>query len=305
VPAPVQPAPVQPAPVQPAPVQPPVEPVPTVPAPVQPAPVQPPVEPVPTVPAPVQPPVEPVPTVPAPDGKLTEWRSVGSTALSDAEAAARVTTVAEIRPNNEAANRYQPSDAELTAFHDARYQAGPNAGRLGDDIVPQRRAVTGRFTGSTDEILQWGAHKWGIPEDILRAVAHQESTWHQSTMGDRQTVADAGLYPVHSRISATEVYESLGLMQIKWRADGSLHPGTEPLRWKSTAFNVDYWAANIRFFYDGTARSWFSRSPSYGPGQAWESVGAWYQPTPWLNAGQLAYIDKVRAKHDTRTWEQF
>jgi hypothetical protein len=242
---------------------------------------------------------------PAVGEKLTEWRPVGSASLSDTQAAARITAAAEIRPENESYNRYWPSDAQLAAFHSARYQAGPNAGVLGDDVIPQRRFVTGRFTGTTDEILQWAAHKWGIPEDILRAVAHQESTWRQSATGDRKTVTDASAYPAHSRISATEVYESLGLMQIKWRPDGSMHPGTEPLRWKSTAFNADYYGAMIRFFYDGTASSWYSKSPSYGPGQAWESIGAWYQPTPWLNAGQLAYIDKVRAKHDTQTWLGF
>ena len=88
--------------------------------------------------------------------------------------------------------------------------------------------------------------------------------------------------------SSTEVYESLGLMQIKWRPDGSLHPGTEPLRWKSTAFNADYHAAMVRFFYDGGARSWYGHGSSYGPGQAWNSVGAWYQPTP---------VDEPTAEH--------
>jgi autotransporter family porin len=35
--------------------------------------------------------------------------------------------------------------------------------------------VTGNFTGTTDEIIQWAAHKWGIDEDVVRSVATAES----------------------------------------------------------------------------------------------------------------------------------
>ena len=29
--------------------------------------------------------------------------------------------------------------------------------------------VDGQFTGTTDEIFQWGACKWGLPEALLRS----------------------------------------------------------------------------------------------------------------------------------------
>ena len=35
------------------------------------------------------------------------------------------------------------------------------------------------WVGTTDEIFQWAACKWGVPDDLLRAVAVRESTWHQ------------------------------------------------------------------------------------------------------------------------------
>ena len=38
-----------------------------------------------------------------------------------------------------------------------------------------QKRVTGDFTGTTDEILQWGACKWGIDADLVRAEAQQES----------------------------------------------------------------------------------------------------------------------------------
>ena len=111
---------------------------------------------------------------------------------------------------------------------------------------------------------------------------------------------NALLYPVLSRLDANSVYESLGLTQIKWRPDGSLNPGTEPLRWKSTAFNADYAGANIRYYFDGYC-DWCG--PGYEPDQEWLSVGAHYQPSPWGNDGMLSYIDHIREHWWGRPWE--
>src|SRR5207248_1560723 len=133
--------------------------------------------------------------------------------------------------------------SEIQAFHQARYQTGGNTGRLGDQVITTIAAVSGNFVGTTDEILQWVSYKWGIPLDVVRAVAQNESNWRMSMLGDAATVPDASAYPAYSRISPTSVYQSLGIMQVKWKADGSLHVGTDPLRYESTAFNVDYWAA--------------------------------------------------------------
>ncbi|PWU22680.1 MAG: hypothetical protein C5B48_09850 [Candidatus Rokuibacteriota bacterium] len=218
---------------------------------------------------------------------ITSWRAPGSLPLSDAAARALVTPRPEIRPANTAANHYVPSAAELAAFHGA------------GSFNPLERYVTGGFSGTTDEILQWGAHKWGIPEDIVRAVAVDESWWKQSGMGDRVDGVNAALYPAQSRIDADSVYQTLGIMQIRWAPDGSLHPGTEPLRWKSTAFSVDYWGATVRYYYDGRC-DWCGSG--YGPGQAWESVGAHYDPYPWRNSGMLSYIGWVQGHVADRTW---
>jgi len=46
------------------------------------------------------------------------------------------------------------------------------------------RRIDGNFTGTTDEIIRWGACKWGFDEDIVRAVAVNESYWRQSQLGD-------------------------------------------------------------------------------------------------------------------------
>jgi hypothetical protein len=233
--------------------------------------------------------------------KVLRWRPVGSLPLSDSAARARVSPTPEDRPENSAENAYVPTSAELDAFHNSVFGGGPNAGDRHDAHNPLIAYVTGGFTGTTDEILQWAAHKWGIPEDVIRAVAVVESYWYQHAMGDRRDGVDASRYPVRSRIDSDSVYESLGIVQVKWRPDGSLNPGTEPLRWRSTAFNVDYAAAGVRYYYDGYA-TW--AGPGYAAGQEWESIGAHYSPSPWRNDKQLEYIARVKGCLTERPWEE-
>ena len=85
--------------------------------------------------------------------------------------------------------------------------------------------------------------------------------------------------------------------------DGSLGPGSNPLRWESTAFNLDYQAAMVRFYYDnpsGARTSW--GDATYAPCQPWRSIGGWYRPYPWGNADQASYIRKVRRDLADRRW---
>ena len=89
---------------------------------------------------------------------------------------------------------------------------------------------------------------------------------------------------------------------MKWngadRADAGV--GSEPLRWKSTAFNLDYALATIRYYFDGRC-DWCSAG--YAAGQAWESIGAWFNPYPWGNSGQRDYMESVKRHLAERTWE--
>jgi hypothetical protein len=222
-------------------------------------------------------------------GLPSSW-GAGLPPLSDAEASALVNPAAETRPDNATANAYVPTQAELDAVHSQAASSNPLL-----------KYVTGGFTGTTDEILQWGARKWGIPPDVVRAVAVRQSNWRQLKMGDPRDGVDASQYPERSRIDSDSVYESLGIMQIKWRPDESLNPGSEPLRWKSTAFNVDYWGATVRYYLDGYC-DWCG--PGYAPGQAWLSIGAHFSPNPWRNDGMLDYISRVQEIRAEQPWEQ-
>jgi hypothetical protein len=226
---------------------------------------------------------------------ITSWRAPGTAPLADADAASRVRAQAENRPANFDENQYRPTAAELAAFRTGRVD---RYGRTMLDFNPLTAHVTGGFSGTTDEILQWAAHKWGIPEDVVRAAAVTESNWNMSQLGDRRTVGDPSIYPSFSRVAGTsEVYESLGILQVKWNPD--THWGTEPLRWRSTAFNVDYWAATVRYYYDGRC-DWCS--PGYSAGQDWASVGAWFNPSPWNSS--TGYLDALRGQLANRRWAQ-
>jgi hypothetical protein len=228
------------------------------------------------------------------EGSQPMWRAPAPAPMGDLKAAQRVVHEAEVRPQNVDENRYVPTDSELQSF----YRASTPDNTL-------TRYVTGRpglTNPSTGDLIQWAAWKWGIPEDWIKAVAVIESSWRQDALGDREDGVDASLYPPQARIDSDSVYESMGITQIKWRPSNSPHPGTEPLRWKSTAFNLDYYGATIRYYYDGLC-DWCSSG--YTAGQAWNSIGAWYQPSPWLNFGQLNYITHVQDHLTNRDWESF
>jgi hypothetical protein len=236
--------------------------------------------------------------------------------LSDAQAAALVTHEPETRPYNgrpysingsryPGANDYVPTTAQIRRFRHARIPTG----QLVLQFNPYFRFVDGRdglHDPSTDDLIQWSAHKWGIPEDWLRAEYVQESYWNQFQLGDEGTVSRQWyeLYPLQARVRNTlKVYRSLGITQVQWKPDESLGPGSEPLRWESTAFNLDYQAAMVRFYYDnpGGARSAWGDA-TYVPCQSWRSIGGWFRPYPWGNADQAGYITNVRRILADRRW---
>ncbi len=142
--------------------------------------------------------------------------------------------------------------------------------------------MTGRFTGTTDEIIQWAAWKWGLPEDTIRAAAVTESWWRMDTVGDN------GM--------------SFGLLQIKNVA--KWHGGTYPLSKTSTAFNADYYAGMVRHYFDGCAtwmKNYSYNGTRYAAGDLWGSVGAWYSGN-WHSNAANTYIAKVKNHQTARTW---
>jgi hypothetical protein len=188
----------------------------------------------------------------------------------DRVAAALVKPVrAEPRAQNRDENRRRPTRAELAAFRRAATE------------ITSPQLVTGAFTGTTDEILQWAARKWRLPVDVVRAVAYVESSWRMSTVGDGG--------------------QSLGLMQVK----STVHRGTKPLSRLSSAFNVDYWGAMVRDYMDGR-HSWVMDVPhgrNYRAGDLWGAVGAWYAGEWWTPPARR-YIAEVKQVMRAKPWRK-
>ncbi len=203
-------------------------------------------------------------------------RGPHSEVLSDWEASTRVDRHGwEPRWRNWQENNRTPEAWELRRFFDENKNWGWCGERLKENI-------TGNFTGLTDEIIQWAAHKWGIDTDIIRAVAVQESYWNQDGEGDWDEWGNS---------------RSHGLIQIR----DDVAAGSYPLSRRSTAFALDYYGASLRYYYDGCA-DWLGWG--YGAGDIWGAVGAWYSGR-WWDGGAQWYIGGVRQILWERRWEGF
>ena len=134
---------------------------------------------------------------------------------------------------------WEPRPANYTANH----TTGTTIAPIAEFNATYTGRVNGSFIGTTDEILQWGACKWGLDEDIVRARAVTESNWHQQAQGDYTTdAASCGKFG-----KAAPCYQSYGILQIK----ASVHTGTYPTSEQSTSFNVDYSLAWQRACFEG------------------------------------------------------
>jgi autotransporter family porin len=162
--------------------------------------------------------------------------------------------------------------------------------------------VTGNFTGTTDEILQWTACKWGFDEDVVRAQAAVESWWHQNTKGDWTTDASR-CAPGHGLGvdgTAGQCPESFGILQNRYPYEQAAWPGI----YNSTAFNADVAYAIMRACYEGYEK-WLNdvdRGSQYAAGDMWGCVGRWYAGR-WHTTAAEGYITKVQGYLNQRIWE--
>jgi hypothetical protein len=220
----------------------------------------------------------------APPSQLPTFETLapGSPLPSGRECAARVIRSPwEPRPQNWRPNHRVPRSLALPDWDGV----DPRANEL---FKPR---ITGRFRGTTDEIIQWGSCKWGIDTDVVRAMAVIESLWVQHTKGDITT--DASRCPPGY---APPCPTSFGLLQIKHDA----HPGTFPHSLRSTAFNVDYGLAVLRVCYEGWLQ--YAGFPEdYQAGDLWGCVG-FYFAGAWRTADAEAYIAQVQEQYATKPW---
>jgi hypothetical protein len=208
----------------------------------------------------------------AADARYQQTKGVGWGPRTSAKAARLVTRSGwEPRPENRASNYRVPGRRLLIPWRKR-------------SEMPYARFVDGRFRGTTNEIIQWAALKWGIDTNIMRAVATVESWWQMSTLGDNGD--SFGLYQVR------RPYHCWGNCRI--------------MRY-FTAMNADYYGGIIRSYFDGK-QTWLRRETDngkpYRAGDLWGSMGAWYSGRWWGPPSRpiQPYLRDVIKRRGEKTW---
>jgi autotransporter family porin len=211
---------------------------------------------------------------PPPAGGYFKLASPGSPFPSEQQCASEVHRSSwEPRPDNATANHTKPTNPHALAYFDQWSKAWN---------VSYRPRIDGNFEGTTDEIIQWAACKWGWSDELVRAQAVQETHWNQATVGDGGT--------------------SYGILQIRYlyhprvnggckACAGSSWPNSE----KSTAYAIDQEVAEVRGCYDGMStylgntkgdvwgciQSWFDGAWTPGGGSYAGDVHRYFNEKPW------------------------
>lgn len=239
-------------------------------------------------------------TPPPPEGFL-DLLPVGSYASlpDDGRAAAMVHRSSwEPRPENREANRTVPEGMTLVHRDPADRAYDP---RWNEYVLDR---ITGDSTGTTDEIFQWAAAKWGVPDNVLRTVAIMETHWRQAHFGD--FVHDPSECPEQgAALPCPVTYGIVGVRSSSW-------PGLYPWNRDSTAADVDVLGGFLRGCYEGWI--WWLRDHGntsrggYAAGDLWGCVGAWYSGD-WHD-GEVGthsgedYIKRAQHWYGVRPWLQ-
>ena len=221
-----------------------------------------------------QPPPTTTTTTP-PSGDHFSTLPVGATLPTDATCRSRVRSAVEVRPSNVTANR-----------------------TVGTSTTGR---VTGNFTGTTDEIIQWAACKWGIDEDIVRAQIVKESWWRQDAGGDFTT--DQSKCAPAVRTGSGQCPESSGLSQIRYQYHPDAFVDNNAI--KSSAYNLDYAYSLWRNCFEGN-ETWLNnveRGRDYAAGDAWGCIGLWFSGR-WYTSAANTYIASVQSIMANREWAQ-
>ncbi len=193
--------------------------------------------------------------------------------------------------------------------------------------------VDGQYTGTTDEIFQWAACKWGLQDNMLRAIAVRESTWYQYdtypanrcvmhySCGDFFTQATSASQVYCDAIAkygydyqkdygqgiCPKTFSIVGIMSWEdpnWGVYPDNQDGTFPFNRDSTAFAVDYIGAYLRGCYEGW-EFWLKNTgtKNYAAGDIWGCVGSWYAGD-WHSTDADGYISRVQTELNNTTWLQ-
>jgi hypothetical protein len=192
---------------------------------------------------------------------------------SDAYCAAHVQPMAENVPANAAANHDVPPAG-------TNFDWGPST-TTSPGLQANFAHVDGNFSGTTGEILEWAACKWGWDQDYAMAEAVIESVWKQSQVNGN----------------------AYGILQVSVSQDGdspSANSGWGGYPWveQSTAVNADAQMAYLRACYDGDTPG---LGNGYHAGDAWGCIGSWFSGQ-WDSSAGNGYVSDVQGFLNNKTW---
>jgi hypothetical protein len=215
---------------------------------------------------------------------------------SSAECAARVRPTPEVRQGNQRPNRFGIVPNQTRGVAGAWVDTDPSK-------APFTARVDGNFVGTTDEIIQWAACKWGVDEDYVRAQVVTESYWDQvRSLGDWGTNANncEPRFPLGTDGRAGQCPESFGLGQTRYPYMRSAFP----YAYDSSAYNLDVTYAIWRACFEGT-ETWLNtveRGRQYAAGDMLGCMGRWFAGR-WYTQPAVNYMNVVQGHVNGRTWE--
>lgn len=220
-----------------------------------------------------------------------------------------------------------PTDAQCaTAVHHSTWEPRPENATPNHAVAPQPNSlgsfsqwnntwnsvykprITGNFTGTTDEIIQWVACKWGWSDELVRAEAVAESNWYQST-GQNQGFGD---YEPRSNghcvfdFSGDPCPTSYSIIQVKWyfhpQGFASNSPQSSyPWITRSTAYALDLQVAEMRGCYDGMS-TYLASGPGGTAGDLWGCIQDWFSGSWFPGGGNQSYSNTVKGFLTSRPW---
>ena len=248
-------------------------------------------------PRPPLPPAPPPPPVtPPPASGRFNLLPPGSALPTSAQCATRVRPAPEVRQVNQRPNRFGVIPNQTRGVVGAWSDADPAK-------APFTARVDGNFVGTTDEIIQWAACKWGVDEDYVRAQIVAESYWDQvNSLGDWGTTAAncEPRFPLGTDGRSGQCPESFGLGQTRYPFMRSAFPRA----YDSSAYNLDVTYAIWRSCFEGT-ETWLNiveRSRDYAAGDMLGCMGRWFAGR-WYTQPAIDYMAVVQGHVTRRTWQ--
>jgi hypothetical protein len=242
----------------------------------------------------------------------------------------------EPRPENTPQNHAMPNAQAVHDSFASRPRGNGYDPRWDQWLLPR---VDGQFAGTTDEIIQWAACKWGISDNLLRAQAVRESTWYQGLhfadgqcywnrgCGDAFSAATSnsttycndvarfghdyqsdanstrGAYPFTPGVGlCPKTFSIIGIMAWdapEWQAPGSPYSGNQNGTFPFSRDSTAFAMDYEASYLRGCYEGWITW---LGPANDMSGcVGAWYSGD-WHSTDADAYVSRVQGELTNRTW---